>query len=83
VAEVSKVRRGLELASQIRTVRPDIPVILFSGYSSAALERDEKATGVSDELRKPLRQAYLARALSRALSRQDNETHQNPWYDPS
>ncbi|HEY2020647.1 ATP-binding protein [Paraburkholderia sp.] len=65
---------GLELASRIRAVRPDIPVILSSGYSSATLERDAKAIGISDVLRKPLRQADIALALSRALSRQVNET---------
>ncbi|MGU7770534.1 ATP-binding protein [Burkholderia sp. MR1-5-21] len=64
---------GIELASRIHAVRPDIPIILSSGYSSAALERDAKETGVSDVLRKPLRQADLAWALSRAFSRPDNE----------
>jgi PAS domain S-box-containing protein len=60
---------GIELASRIRAVRPDIPVILSSGYGSAALERDAKATGISEVLRKPLRQADIALALSRVLSR--------------
>jgi FixJ family two-component response regulator len=64
---------GLELATRIRAARPDVPVILASGYSSATLERDAKAAGIADVLRKPLRQADLAWAMSRALSQRDNE----------
>ncbi|NPT56912.1 ATP-binding protein [Paraburkholderia elongata] len=64
---------GLELATRIRAARPDVPVILASGYSSVALERDAKAAGIADVLRKPLRQADLAWAMSRAFSQRDNE----------
>ncbi|WP_166618203.1 ATP-binding protein [Paraburkholderia madseniana] len=64
---------GLELATRIRAARPDVPVILASGYSNAALERDAKAAGIADVLRKPLRQADLAWAMNRALSQRDNE----------
>ena len=39
----------------------------------AALERDAKAAGIADVLRKPLRQADLAWAMNRALSQRDNE----------
>jgi PAS domain S-box-containing protein len=59
---------GVELASRIREVRPEMPVILASGYRSAALERDAKERGISDVLRKPLRQADLARALRQVLA---------------
>jgi DNA-binding NtrC family response regulator len=65
---------GLELATRIRAARPDVPVILASGYSNAALERDAKAADIADVLRKPLRQADLAWAMSRALSQRNNET---------
>jgi CheY-like chemotaxis protein len=62
---------GLELASRIRAIRPDIPVILASGYSNSALEHDAKAMGVAEVLRKPLRQSDVALALARAFSRQN------------
>jgi PAS domain S-box-containing protein len=65
---------GLELASRIRAIRPDIPVILASGYSNSALEHDAKAMGVAEVLRKPLRQSDVALALARAFSRQNSET---------
>jgi hypothetical protein len=52
----------------IRTVRPDIPVILSSGYSSAALERDAKATGVSDALRKSSASLSCAGVKPRAFT---------------
>ena len=63
---------GLELATRILAARPEVPVILASGYSSAALEREAKAAGIANVLRKPLRQADLAWAMSRALSQRDN-----------
>jgi hypothetical protein len=39
--------RRPEAAAQIRMIRPDIPVILSEGYSSASLERNAKAIGSS------------------------------------
>jgi CheY-like chemotaxis protein len=58
---------GIELAIAIKRCRADIPIILASGYGSAALERDAEEAGVQTVLRKPLRKAELAHALSQAL----------------
>jgi signal transduction histidine kinase/ActR/RegA family two-component response regulator len=61
---------GVELARQIRRVRPDLPVILMSGHSSAALAERAHAEGVAAVLRKPLAGADIAEALERALRKQ-------------
>jgi signal transduction histidine kinase/CheY-like chemotaxis protein len=58
---------GLELAREIRRLRPDLPVILMSGHSSAALAERAHAEGVVAVLRKPLAGADIAEALERAL----------------
>ncbi|REG52176.1 PAS domain S-box-containing protein [Paraburkholderia sp. BL6669N2] len=65
---------GIELALRIHAIRPDIPILLVSGNNSAVLEREAKAIHISAVLRKPVRQADIARALSRVLAREDDET---------
>src|SRR5207237_10763962 len=37
---------GVELAREIRRVRPDMPIVLMSGYRSAPLSERAQATGV-------------------------------------
>ncbi|MEX3982508.1 ATP-binding protein [Paraburkholderia sp. EG287A] len=58
---------GVELVQLIRTLRPDLPVILCSGFSTVALEEAARKAGVPGVLRKPLSQAELAVALERAF----------------
>jgi PAS domain S-box-containing protein len=60
---------GLGLVARIRTLRPDLPVILCSGFSTPALEEAAREAGVLAVLRKPLRQAELAVALERVFHR--------------
>ncbi len=64
---------GIELAARIRAVRPAVPIVLCSGYSTAALEQEAKAAGIAEVLRKPLRQAAIAHALKAALSKTVDE----------
>jgi len=58
---------GVELAREIRRVRPDLPIVLMSGYSGAQLTERARATGVAEVLRKPLVRRDIAEALGRAL----------------
>jgi signal transduction histidine kinase/ActR/RegA family two-component response regulator len=58
---------GVELAREIRRARPDLPIVLMSGYSGAQLTERAQATGVAEVLRKPLVRRDIAEALSRAL----------------
>ena len=58
---------GIELAREIRLLRPDVPIILMSGHGGAALTHRAAAIGVKVVLHKPLQRVDLAEALARTL----------------
>src|ERR1700678_3119707 len=58
---------GTELASEIRRLRPAIPIILMSGYGGAQLTTRAAEIGVNEVLRKPLHRRDLAESLARVL----------------
>ena len=62
--------RGTELARHARALRPDLAVLLMSGYSSELLagERAE-LDGSNDLLRKPFSREDLGRALGAVIAR--------------
>jgi CheY-like chemotaxis protein len=60
---------GFELARAIRAIRPDIPIILMSGYVTSALAARARDIGVTEVLAKPLVSADIARGLAHALRR--------------
>src|SRR5207302_10543173 len=59
---------GVELAREIRRLRPELPIVLMSGYSGAQLAERARAVGVAELLHKPLVRRDIAEALARALS---------------
>ena len=61
---------GEELARRMLALRPDLPVILCTGYSEHFSEADAKALGIKGFVLKPLVMADLARLVRRVL---DNE----------
>jgi signal transduction histidine kinase/GAF domain-containing protein/CheY-like chemotaxis protein len=60
---------GTELARKIRQLRPELSIILMSGYSGVQLSERAQAAGVSDVLRKPLIRREIAEPVARALRR--------------
>jgi signal transduction histidine kinase/ActR/RegA family two-component response regulator len=58
---------GTELAREIRQLRPDISIILMSGYSDMQLSERAQAVGIMDVLRKPLARRDIAEPVARAL----------------
>ena len=58
---------GTDLAAEIRRLRPDIPIVLMSGFSGAQLHERARASGIRDVLHKPLRSKDIAEALGSAL----------------
>ena len=58
---------GTELARQIRLLRPDIPIVLMSGYSGPKLLERARAIGIREVLRKPLRSSDIAECFGRVL----------------
>ncbi|WP_418316922.1 PAS domain-containing protein [Piscinibacter sakaiensis] len=65
---------GSELVAEIRRIRPDIPIVLMSGYVTAALAARARKSGVAEVLAKPLVSRDIARSLANALQRQGSET---------
>lgn len=58
---------GSELAKEIRAIRPDIPIVLMSGFVSPALLGRARDLGVMEVLAKPLIERDIARGLANAL----------------
>lgn len=59
---------GLEFATQIHAFRPELPVIVASGYSVDLTPEAVRAAGVTEVLAKPFTKATLAAAIRRQLS---------------
>jgi len=60
---------GLEFASALSVIRPDIPIILLTGFVDDLPEAEIRAGGVTEILRKPVTGVELATALRKVLSR--------------
>jgi FixJ family two-component response regulator len=58
---------GTDLAREIRRLRPDVPIVLMSGYGGTQLTTRAARHGVNDVLRKPLQSRELAETLARVL----------------
>jgi CheY-like chemotaxis protein len=59
---------GLELLAELRRVRPELPVILVSGYGGPDLNAAAAAAGAHAVLTKPLGTADLAQSLAQVLA---------------
>ena len=58
---------GTELAREVRRLRPDIPIILMSGFRGTQLAARAASSGVNEVLRKPLQSRELAEAFAHIL----------------
>lgn len=58
---------GLELARAVMAIRPDIPVVLYTGYSAVVDEDKAKAAGIRAFVQKPLDRNEFARMVRRIL----------------
>jgi PAS domain S-box-containing protein len=67
--EVMPGLTGTGLARALRRHRPDLPIVLVSGYSGPILTQDALAAGVGELLTKPLQSRDVATTLARALHR--------------
>ncbi len=59
---------GGELAAKVLQLRPDLPVLLLTGYADPSMEKELRQIGVREVLGKPLSAQKLADAVRRALS---------------
>jgi len=58
---------GMTLAQRILEVRPDVPIILFTGFSENLSSEDVKAAGIREFLLKPFPKHQLAETVRRVL----------------
>jgi PAS domain S-box-containing protein len=64
---------GSELVRAIRALRPDIPILMMTGFVTPALSARSKELGVVEVLSKPLVTRDIARGLAAALCRATRE----------
>jgi CheY-like chemotaxis protein len=58
---------GMQLAKELLTIRPDIPIILCTGHSEAVSPETAKDGGIRQFLMKPVATQELAQAIRRVL----------------
>jgi CheY-like chemotaxis protein len=58
---------GEELANELMFIRPDIPIILCTGFSRSVTEKKAKAMGIQAFILKPILRQELAETIRRVL----------------
>jgi PAS domain S-box-containing protein len=58
---------GMELAQEVLKIRPDIPVILCTGFSDTVNEQQAYKSGISEFMMKPFSLGELATTIRRSL----------------
>jgi CheY-like chemotaxis protein len=66
--EVMPGLSGTELAGVIHRQRPDLPILLVSGYIGPMMSERAMAAGVDEVLKKPVQSREIAAALARVLA---------------
>ena len=61
---------GLELAQELLAIRPELPIILVTGFSQLVTPEKAKAAGLRDYIMKPLSISELTNAISRSLGKE-------------
>ncbi|MBF0528548.1 MAG: PAS domain S-box protein [Deltaproteobacteria bacterium] len=62
---------GMELAKELLTVRPDIPIIICTGFSHQVSEKNVLDIGIKKFIRKPLLINTIAQAIREVLEQED------------
>ena len=60
---------GIELARRILQIRPDIPIILCTGYSTHVNEDVVRAQGIKEFVLKPISKVTIAKLIRKVLRR--------------
>jgi CheY-like chemotaxis protein len=58
---------GSDLVREIRKIRPEVPVLMMTGYVSASLLARARQAGINEVLGKPLVAREIARSVAAAL----------------
>ena len=60
---------GVQLAGEIKKIRPEIPIILCTGFSYQVNEEKSKALGIQGFLMKPVVKKEIARVIRKVLDK--------------
>jgi FixJ family two-component response regulator len=60
---------GLQLADELKNIKPTVPVVLITGFSEAVTPDRVKQHRVSDVIRKPFTSTALAAAVRAAIDK--------------
>jgi signal transduction histidine kinase/ActR/RegA family two-component response regulator len=73
--EVMPEMTGTELATELHRIRPELPIILMTGYVESIPSRGLAAAGIREVLKKPLLSRPLATCLARYLPAKQAAEH--------
>jgi signal transduction histidine kinase/ActR/RegA family two-component response regulator len=65
--EVMPELTGTRLAAELHRLRPELPVLLMTGYSGPVLSQQARAAGIRQILKKPLQARDMAECIARQL----------------
>lgn len=80
--EIMPEMTGTELAGALRDIRPDLPIVLMTGYDHPLQSHHLQTAGIREVLKKPLRSKALADCLGRHLGEgggADGSRERPPW----
>jgi len=60
---------GLDLAEEIKKVRPDIPLLLCTGFQDKDIDEKMKKAGISELTIKPLKKQEIAVIVRKLLNK--------------
>lgn len=66
--EVMSGMTGMEFAVAVHEVRPELPIILMTGHSSAVHASRLEAMGIREVIKKPLLSAHLANSVAKQFA---------------
>jgi CheY-like chemotaxis protein len=64
---------GVELAEELMRIRPDIPMILVTGFSEAVTPEKAKQMGIREFVMKPIISRDLSKVIRRVLDQEEKE----------
>ena len=69
---------GIQLTKEIHRIRPDMKVILCTGFSENINEENFESKGIEAFIMKPIVKKEIAQAVRQVLDKKDNEDSNNP-----
>ena len=60
---------GDKLSRELLDIRPDLPIILCTGFSESISEQKAKSLGIAEFIMKPVAMGDLARAIRKVLDK--------------